>query len=44
MYYILKREYGDEVIYTIIDTRTGIDLGLVFNTREEAQKYIDKRR
>lgn len=40
--YILKREYGKQVLYSIINTRTGLDIGKTFNTLEEAKRYLNK--
>lgn len=40
--YILKREFGNQKFYTIIDTRAGVDIGRTFNTKEEAKEFIKK--
>ena len=40
--YILKRTYGEQEFYTIINTRTGFDIGKTFSTKEDAERYLKK--
>ena len=38
--YILKEKFGEQEFYRIINTRTGLDIGKTFDTREDAEKYL----